>query len=270
MAWPVEAAQLEEELAAVKVTKPIYVSGLARSGSTLLHEVVSACPGVATHRIKDFPLIDTPYWWRRATAQQRPSAPRQRPHRDKMMITSESPDAIEEMLWMAFFPRCHDPQVSNVLAADVKNAAFEKFYPVHLRKLLLVERARRYAAKANYHVVRLAYLHRLFPDARFIVPGNGAGQPHRVAGAPASLVLPGAADSSACSCFHAAFGAFRVRPGSPADQLGRRRARAANFAPGRTERKSAGGPATGTWCTAILRSCWPRTKGSGPRRTSSV
>src|SRR6516165_5036100 len=34
----------------------------------------------------------------------------------------------------------------------------------------LAERATRYAAKANYHVARLAYLVRLFPDARILLP----------------------------------------------------------------------------------------------------
>jgi hypothetical protein len=87
-----------------------------------------------------------------------------------MMITTESPAALEEMLWMAFFPRCHDPSVSNVLAATDRHPGWESFYKLHIRKLLLAEGANRYAAKANYHVARLAYLARLFPDARFLIP----------------------------------------------------------------------------------------------------
>jgi len=165
-----ETNLLADELATVPVKMPIFICGLARSGSTLLHEIVSSCPGVASHRLKDYPLVYTPYWWRRATARMKPSEPRERPHRDRIRITSESPDALEEMLWMAFFPRCHDPSVSGVLTARDRNVDFEAFYPAHLRKLLLVEKAGRYAAKANYHVARLSYLARLFPDARFIIP----------------------------------------------------------------------------------------------------
>jgi hypothetical protein len=149
---------------------PIYVCGLARSGSTLLHEVIASHPCVATHRSKDYPMLFTPYWWRRATANLRPGPPRERPHRDGVMITSESPDALEEMLWMAFFPRCHDPTACGVLGAADRHPAFESFYDAHLRKLLLAEGATRYAAKANYHVARLGYLARLYPDARFIIP----------------------------------------------------------------------------------------------------
>ncbi len=165
-----ESSVLEEQLQAVAIRMPVFVCGLARSGSTLLHQIVAASPGVATHRVKDYPMVFTPYWWRQATARSRPTAPRERVHRDGVLITPDSPDALEEMLWMAFFPRCHDPSVSNLLEAGTRHPAFEAFYRAHLKKLLLAERATRYAAKANYHVARLAYLVRLFPDARIILP----------------------------------------------------------------------------------------------------
>jgi hypothetical protein len=165
-----ESSRLAYELEPVAVKSPIYVCGLARSGSTLLHEIIASHPRVATHRIKDYPMVFTPYWWRRATARQLPQTPRERPHRDKMMITTESPDAIEEMVWMAFFPKCHDPSVCHLLTAGAKHPAFESFYRAHIRKLLLAERADRYAAKANYHVARIPYLLRLFPDAKFLIP----------------------------------------------------------------------------------------------------
>ncbi len=165
-----ESSRLAERASTVAVRMPIYICGLARSGSTLLHEVVCSHPTVATHRVKDFPLVFTPWWWRQATANLRPGPARERLHRDRVLITTDSPDALEEMLWMAFFPRCHDPAVSSVLAAQDSHPAFETFYKQHLRKLLLAEGATRYAAKANYHVARLGYLLRLFPDARFLVP----------------------------------------------------------------------------------------------------
>ncbi len=165
-----ESRLLAEEARQVPLRMPIFVCGLARSGSTLLHEIISSHPKVATHRSKDYPMVFTPYWWRRATANLQPRAPRERAHRDGVMVTTESPDALEEMLWMAFFPRCHDPSVSNLLGAADRHPAFESFYDVHIRKLLLAEGATRYAAKANYHVARLPYLARLFPDARFIIP----------------------------------------------------------------------------------------------------
>lgn len=165
-----ETASLEPSLASTPLAMPIYISGLARSGSTLLHEAVASHPSVATHRVRDYPLVFTPYWWRRATAQIPPSAPRERVHRDGVVVNSESPDALEEMIWMAFFPGCHDPAQSNLLGRGDALPAFDNFYRAHLKKILLAETKTRYTAKANYHVARLAYLVQLFPDARFILP----------------------------------------------------------------------------------------------------
>lgn len=165
-----ESSRLMDALAPLDVRMPIFICGLARSGSTLLHEVISSHTGVATHRVKDYPLLLTPYWWRSAIANMRPSTPRPRAHDDGMMINTESPDAFEEMLWMAFFPWCHDPAVSNCMGRGDSHPDFESFYDNHLRKLLLVEKAARYAAKNNYHIARLPYLLRLYSDAKFVIP----------------------------------------------------------------------------------------------------
>lgn len=165
-----ETLALAEPLRAVRLDRPIFVCGLARSGSTLLHELIASHPGVATHRAKDYPLVFTPWWWRQATRAAPATPPRERAHGDGMLISSESPEALEEMIWTAFFPRCHDPRRSNIFDETARHPGFESFYRAHLGKLQLAEQATRYVAKANYHVARLRYLLRLFPDARFILP----------------------------------------------------------------------------------------------------
>jgi hypothetical protein len=165
-----ETRSLEKELRAVALRMPIYVCGLARSGSTLLHEVICTSASVATHRVKDYPLVFAPFWWRRAAAQLPPTPPRPRAHGDGMSISLDSPDALEEMLWMAFFPACHDPRVCQVMGAKESHPDFESFHRDHLRKLTLAEGKSRYAAKANYHVARLSYLARMYPDVRFVLP----------------------------------------------------------------------------------------------------
>lgn len=158
---------------AAPIDRPIYVAGLARSGSTILLETLARHPDVAAHRYRDYPLLFTPYWWNRwiDRAARRDEKLVERTHKDGISITSNSPEAFEEMLWMAFFPGLHDPSHGASLddpAAD--HQGFARFYVEHIRKLLAVRARRRYAAKGNYNVTRLGYLLRLFPDARFVVP----------------------------------------------------------------------------------------------------
>jgi hypothetical protein len=166
-----ESWSLREKLAPVTIDRPIFIAGIARSGSTILLEALASHPDACTHKYRDFPGLFTPYWWDRA--QQKAAAdatPRERAHADGIAVTPDSPEAMEEMLWMAFFPQAHDPRVSNVLAADVRHPRFEAFYREHVRKLLLARGGRRYVSKGNYNLTRLGYLLRLFPDARFVVP----------------------------------------------------------------------------------------------------
>jgi hypothetical protein len=154
------------------VERPIYIAGLARSGSTILLETLARHPDVATHRYRDFPFLFTPYLWNRwlDLVPRGTEQPSERSHADGIAVTSESPEAFEEVLWMAFFPRLHDPSYSNVLDQSTRHASFERFYRDHQRKLLAVRRRARYVAKGNYNVSRLGYLLRLFPKARFVVP----------------------------------------------------------------------------------------------------
>jgi hypothetical protein len=154
------------------IDRPIFVAGLARSGSTILLEILAAHPHVATHRYRDFPLVFTPYLWNeivRRSPGSRDCAV-ERTHRDGIMITPESPEAMEEPIWQAFFRDAHNPAVSQVLDESVERPDFEKFYCDHIRKLLAIRGGSRYVSKGNYNFSRLSYLQKLFPDARFVLP----------------------------------------------------------------------------------------------------
>lgn len=162
-----ETKSLAGELEQVIVDRPIYVAGIARAGTTILLELLAKHEQVATHRYNDFPGQFVPYWWNNGR-QQEAATPRERAHADRLQVTNQSPEAMEEPLWTAFFPHLHDPEVGNVLDSSTQNLRFENFYRDHLRKLLLVRNKTRYAAKGNYNFTRFAYLNKVFPNARFI------------------------------------------------------------------------------------------------------
>jgi len=168
----VETMVLAEELDGIEVRSPIYVSGLARAGSTILLRILDAVPETATHQYRDFPFLYIPHWWNqtleRRAAGQLESA--ERAHEDRLEVTPASPEAMEEVLWMAFFDDLHDPSSSNVLDASTEHGDFESFYRDHVRKLLLARGGSRYLAKGNYNIARLEYLLEIFPDARFVIP----------------------------------------------------------------------------------------------------
>ncbi len=166
-----ETSLLAARLACVRIEKPVFITGLARSGTTLLLELLATVEGAATHRYRDFPFLMIPYFWNRYLdrfpVEQEPV---ERAHKDRIFVTRENPEAMEEPLWQAFFPRFHSTTAVHRLTAADGDPDFERFYRAHLRKILLIRGGTRYFAKGNYHVPRIEYLAHLFPDARFIVP----------------------------------------------------------------------------------------------------
>jgi len=166
-----ETRFLKERLREVEIKQPVYVCGLARAGTTILLELISRQGEVATYRYMDYPLVMLPFWWNSFLRFYRKGSEAvERSHGDGIEVTPESPEAMEEMLWMRFFPDAHNPEMDNTLDTDKNRPDFDDFYRDTIRKLLLSRGRKRYLAKNNYNLVRLEYLRNLFDDARFIVP----------------------------------------------------------------------------------------------------
>lgn len=166
-----ESACLRRRLRKTPIEAPIFITGLARSGTTILLEELSRVEGVATHRYRDFPFVMVPYAWNRFLDRfGSPQAPVERPHKDRIQITRESPEAEEEPIWQYFFPELHADDALHRLTGERRNAAFDAFFADHLRKIVMLRRGTRYLSKGNYNFTRIEYLARLFPDARFVIP----------------------------------------------------------------------------------------------------
>ncbi len=166
-----ETRLLAASLSCKPVDRPIYVMGLARSGTTITLDFLSKHGDVATHRYHDMVQPYLPFVWnwvlRRLPLPA--ESPKERLHKDGLYVTRESPEAVEEVIWNKFFPDLYDESCSAVLDANTSNPAFHSFYRATIVKLLLAYQRPRYLSKANYNLTRLAYLVRLFPDARIVV-----------------------------------------------------------------------------------------------------
>jgi len=86
------------------------------------------------------------------------------------MVTPQSPEAMEEVLWQAFFKDAHDPLKCQSMTREHSHLRFERFYRQHIQKMLLIRNGTRYVSKGNYNLARLGYIQKVFRDARFIIP----------------------------------------------------------------------------------------------------
>ena len=165
-----ESWLLKTELASTPIKKPIYITSLARSGTTIITEILSKAENVCSHTYGDFPGVFTPYWknYLRQKKKFLEGKKVERTHGDRIMINNDSPDAFEEVLWMYFFPQIH--QNSTTKIDFHKNNDFVKYYKDNIKKHLLVKNKKQYIAKANYNISRIESILKIFPDAKFIIP----------------------------------------------------------------------------------------------------
>ncbi|MBV9233051.1 MAG: sulfotransferase [Candidatus Eremiobacteraeota bacterium] len=167
-----ETRMLARRLATQRVDRPVYICGLPRAGTTITLQMLSEHPDVATHKYADFLMPYMPYVWNTVFPRIPVDAmkkPVPRIHRDRIQVTRDSAEMGEEILWEHFFPHIHDEANYTALDATTSNAAFERFYSEHLRKLALVRGRNRYISKAIMCFTRMPYLRKMFPDARFLL-----------------------------------------------------------------------------------------------------
>lgn len=167
-----ESRLMRPRLRRTAIDRPLYICGVPRCGTTILLEMLSAHPSVATHQYADMLMPYVPYAWAALMKGARPlmrDEPRERLHRDRIVVTNLSAESVEETLWLRYFDGLHSEASSCVLGAGDAHPRFDRFYRDTIKKLLLARGRPRYLSKANYNVTRLGYLTRLFPHARVLL-----------------------------------------------------------------------------------------------------
>jgi hypothetical protein len=168
-----EDRMFRARLEATAADRPVFVTSLPRAGTTLLLESLDSLDEFATHTYRHMPFVMVPMLWESISRGFRKAdAPRERAHGDGMLVTYDSPEAFEEILWHAFWPtKYRDGRIAPWTEADA-DAEFESFFRQHLRKIVALGTAAggRYVSKNNVNVARLPYLLKLFGDVRIVVP----------------------------------------------------------------------------------------------------
>lgn len=171
----IESRVYKAPLSGIEITKPVFITALPRAGTTLLLELCVETGYFASHTYRDMPFVLTPLLWERFSRLfKRSENPRERAHGDGMMISMDSPEAFEEIIWKGYWPsRYLADRIVPWTEPDFPE--FEDFFRDHLRKIVLlrgndVPTRLRYISKNNLNVSRIGYLKRVFPDAIIVVP----------------------------------------------------------------------------------------------------
>lgn len=160
-------------LKAVPDTPPIFVTSLARGGTTALLNAFNDMPGIATHRYRDMPFITAPLLWARLSGSgARKVTRRKRAHGDGLEIDLNSPEAFDEVFWKLFWPEKYTPRRIALWQAEDAKPAARAFFTRHFRKIRLLRGTQdgRYLSKNNANIARLRLLQQMFPGCDVVIP----------------------------------------------------------------------------------------------------
>ena len=133
----------------------IFITGLARSGTTILLNSLHSSNEFASNVYEDMPFILATNLWSKINRKGRSLGLRERSHGDNILISSSSPEAFEEVFWLTF-----------------ENSSYniEKLFKAFVALLLKQKKKVRYLSKNNQNLMRLNLLSSVFPDSIIFSP----------------------------------------------------------------------------------------------------
>ena len=133
----------------------VFVSGLARSGTTLLLNTLFNTEDFASLTYDDMPFLLAPNLWSKLTGFKQHEFSVERAHGDGMLVGTDSVEAFEEVFWNTF--------------PDNEIDSHEKFKD-YVRLILGKYKKLRYLSKNNQNIKRIRLINKIFPKSPILVP----------------------------------------------------------------------------------------------------
>lgn len=151
--------------------KHVFVSGLARSGTTAILSYLHESCQFASLTYADIPFVLAPNLWKHISGGSSVSPLKKRAHNDGILVNEESPEAFDEVFWKVFLVNGYILK-DKLLINEISSETIELFgeYIALVIKKNSDKSSKRYLSKNNNNILRLPYLLQKFPDASFIIP----------------------------------------------------------------------------------------------------
>lgn len=167
--FDIEQATQKSDVDAVFEQSHVFVSGLARAGTTVLMRRFHATGKYRSLTYRDMPFVLMPNLWQRLSGGSRKESVRkERAHGDGVMVDYDSPEALEEVFWRVFAENRYlqPDRLTPMSAEDQVVAKFQSY----VADIVGSDRGLRYLSKNNNNILRLPSIREAFPNAVLIVP----------------------------------------------------------------------------------------------------
>lgn len=172
----VENILYDDTLSEISVDRPVFITALPRSGTTILLRLLWNTSEFASHTYQDMPFVLCPMVWDQfADAMGRQEVTQDRAHGDGLEVSSTSPEAFEDRIWKHFWDEHYRSDHIRPWEPGEKNREFEAFFESHMRKVIALRQgesgtSRRYLSKNNLNIARLAARPSPLDSGTFVIP----------------------------------------------------------------------------------------------------
>lgn len=147
----------------------VFVSGLARAGTTILMRRIHNSGAFRSLTYADMPFALAPnFWWILRGRRIRDLGATERAHGDGLMVEADSPESLDEVFWRVFDGPSYIGQ--NHLLPHRPDENVLARYRDYVGAILASGAIDRYLSKNNNNILRLQSLQRIFPNASFLIP----------------------------------------------------------------------------------------------------
>lgn len=149
--------------------KHVFVTGLARAGTTILMREIHRTGQFGSLTYADMPFVLAPNLWARLSSKgQKPGVKAERAHGDGIEVDTQSPEALDEVYWRMFDGKAYIG--IDGLRPHRPDADLVAGYRDLIRLVLRKTGKGRYVSKNNNNILRLGTLAAAMPKAQFLVP----------------------------------------------------------------------------------------------------
>jgi hypothetical protein len=149
----------------------VFVSGLARAGTTVLMRNFYATGEFRSLTYRDMPFVLAPNLWRKMSQSSKKDVEKaERAHGDRILVDVDSPESLDEVFWRIFAGGQYIHK--DHLTPHAPDAETRRNFVRYVNAILAAqdERAPRYLSKNNNNVLRLGGIRQAFPQALILVP----------------------------------------------------------------------------------------------------
>ena len=134
----------------------VFIAGLARAGTTILLNALYKSNIFASLSYADMPFVLAPNLWSKISFKKRDLKLKERAHGDGIKVSTDSPEAFEEVFWKTF--------------AEEEYEELEDKFKVYVGNIVQNYKKERYLSKNNQNIKRVECITSIFSKSKILIP----------------------------------------------------------------------------------------------------